>query len=117
MPFQPPNKYDYVLIFFLIILFSYAFFCNSFYPSRDAEGNIIYTIVNGERRTLPSINMVCYIAPLFIIVELFKILVFPGKPRLREIPWKLHVYCIADKIYEGKKEYHDWRLRKSSTSR
>lgn len=80
---------------------------------KDTDGNIIYKkMPDGTLRTIPEMNMQVYLAPLILIYELFVICVFPGKIKLRSLPFKWYIFLIrihiAMKIKEGLDEYRQW---------
>lgn len=105
MPHQT-SKTDYILFFLLLIIFLVSFFCWSSF------GDLHYTSMYDPSEH-SQVNMAVYIIPIFLIAEMFSIVILRDKPRLREIDKKfyliLFIRMIKNKLHEGIDEYHQWR--------
>lgn len=126
MPFRN-SRIDFFVTTVAFIVFIYAFFFASFHPMLDADGDIIYTkksngipvyskVNDGTYHTIQEINLQIFIAPIVLIYEMFVLIVLPGKPKLRELPWKIYrlqlKFIILDKLDEGLQELREWRSHK-----
>jgi hypothetical protein len=106
---QQASKTDYFIFILLLIVFLISFF------GWSSFGDLHYTSMN-DPTSHSEVNMAVYIIPLFLIAEMFSIVVLPGKPRLREINKKLYITLfilkIKKKLREGIDEYHQWRTKR-----
>jgi|GEM_PF-2437490 len=109
------TRFDYFVFMVVIIVFTWAFFVDSWKPLEDENGNII---TDGYGNSYPRINIQVFIAPLIAVYEIFLVCFLDGKAKLREIDWRLHITLfiggVRNKIKNGKQEYIEWKkIRKT----
>lgn len=111
------TKLDVFVFFVVLSVFIWAFFIDSWQPLKDEDGNITYyTDPSGMKRTISTLNMQVFIAPIIMVYEFIVLIVFPGKKRGRYLPWCLWYcklkYMAMIKWEEGMKDTKEWRKHK-----
>jgi len=109
------TRFDYFVFMVVIIVFTWAFVFDSWVPMKDENGDII---TDEYGNPYPRINIQVFIAPLIALYEIFLVCFLDGKPKLREINWRLQlvlfIKIFKDKLDEGKKLHQEWReMRKT----
>lgn len=102
------GKLDIFVVSVVFIVFMWAFFIDSFTPMLDENNETIIIETDRGFYTIPRINMQVFIAPLIMVYEMFVLIVFDGKLKGRELPWRLYYLSfkvrVLEKLRENKKK-------------
>lgn len=106
------TKLDIFVVTVVFIVFTWAFFVDSFRPL-EIDGEPVIVMTDRGEMTMVHINMQFFIAPIILCYEMLVIVLLDGKLKGRDLPWGLYLLTfkimVRDKYREGIEEYRDWR--------
>ena len=107
------TKLDIFVVTIVLIVYLWAFFIDSFKPMMNETDEIILIPTNRGFRAIPVINMQVFIGPIILVYEMIVLIMFDGKLKGRELPWRLYFLTfkiiIRNKFRQGMEEYREWR--------
>ena len=107
------TKVDIFVVTLVVVVFTWAFFIDSFHPMLDENNETIIVETDRGFYTVPRINLQVFIAPLIMVYEMVVLIVLDGKLKGREIPWKFYYYSVLVRLQDHyKKSMEEYKNRK-----